>query len=320
MRLIVDNYAIDEPIINILKKIKYECNGAYLNYMEDKGEDILVQCPFHNNGQEKHAACYVYNERMGDLEPGFFHCFACGEQGPLYKIVAHCLSLNDNDARMWLKNNFGGALISQAQYLPEISLCNKATKKVLDEGILRNYDYYHPYMWERKLSKEVVDKFRIGYNPKNHSITFPVRDEKGDLVMITERFINFKRYVIPKEVDKPVYLLNEILKSGITSVVVCESQINCLYSWSLGYPAVCLFGTGSEHQYELLNKSPIRHYYLAFDSDYAGKKGLNRFLNNIRDDVIVDILPIPPNKDLNDLSESEVRNAFNYLVDSDTIL
>ena len=63
-------------------------------------------------------------------------------------------------------------------------------------------------MWERKLSKEVVDRFRVGYDPQRRMLTFPVWDEKGHLVMITGRSVQTKMFHIDKEVDKPVYLLN----------------------------------------------------------------------------------------------------------------
>ena len=29
----------------------------------------------------------------------------------------------------------------------------------VDESILKDYDFYHPYMWQRKLTPEIVDKF-----------------------------------------------------------------------------------------------------------------------------------------------------------------
>ena len=34
----------------------------------------------------------------------------------------------------------------------------------VSEEELESYRFYHPYMWERKLTPEVVDKFDIGYD------------------------------------------------------------------------------------------------------------------------------------------------------------
>lgn len=88
---------------------------------------------------------------------------------------------------------------------------------------LNQYDYYHPYMFERHLSKEVIDRFRIGYDKRIQAITFPVYDEKGKLVMVTKRSVLSKRFYIPSGVDKPVYLLNEAIKNNLTTVYVTES-------------------------------------------------------------------------------------------------
>lgn len=101
-------------------------------------------------------------------------------------------------------------------------------------------------MWKRHLTREVVDRFRIGYDKEKDAITFPVWDEKGNLVMITERSVTSKKFYIPSNTEKPVYLLNEVLKCGYNKVYVVESQINCLTLWSWGYPSIALFGTGSK--------------------------------------------------------------------------
>lgn len=41
-------------------------------------------------------------------------------------------------------------------------------------------------MWKRKLSKEVVDRFEVGYDPKQNMLIFPVRDEKEYLDSLQE--------------------------------------------------------------------------------------------------------------------------------------
>mgnify|MGYP003317035844 CR=1 FL=1 len=123
--------------------------------------------------------------------------------------------------------------------------------------------------------------------------------------MITSRSTVDKRFYIEKDKDKPVYLLNFIKEDNISTVYVCESQINALTLWSYGYPAIALFGTGSSYQYEILNRSPIRNYILCFDGDEAGDKGRARFMKNIRNDVLVSYKKIPFGKDVNDLSKEE---------------
>ena len=151
-------------------------------------------------------------------------------------------------------------------------------------------------------------KFKIGYDSETNSITFPVWDEHGKLVMVTERSVNTKHFYIPEDVIKPVYLLNFIKKENITTVYVVESQINALTLWSWGYPAIALIGTGSPHQYEVLKKSGIRNYILCFDGDEAGDKGTNRFKKNMSSDVFISTKLIPRGKDVNNLTKEEFDN------------
>ena len=73
---------------------------------------------------------------------------------------------------------------------------------------------------------------------------------------------------------------------------------------------MALFGTGSDYQYEVLNKSGIRVYNLCFDGDEAGDNGIRKFLANIRKDVIINIIRIPRGKDINDLSYDQVEHII----------
>ena len=123
--------------------------------------------------------------------------------------------------------------------------------------------------------------------------------------MLTRRSVNSKKFIIDKEKQKPVYLLYYLKKRNIQEAYICESQINALTIHSYHLPAVALFGTGSDYQYDLLNKSSIRHFILCFDGDDAGKKGIKNFIQNIKKDAIVSILNIPEGKDVNDLSKEE---------------
>lgn len=313
MQLKVKNRIITEPIINILKTARSEANNGKLKDIVDKHNgNLLISCPCHKNGLERKASCTVALATDTDLEPGFAHCFTCGYNAPLTQIITDVFDADDiSFGEEWLVERFGTTLVSTVELLPEITLERKVKEqKFLDESVLLDYDYYHDYMWYRKLSKEVVDMFRIGYDKTRQAITFPVYDEKHRLVMITARSVNTKMFFIPSDVEKPVYLLHHLLENNIKTAYVCESQINCLYLWSLGYPSICLFGTGSAHQYEVLRKSGIRNFILAFDGDEAGRKGAYRFRKNMPNDCFITDVLLPAGKDINDLSPEEVHSLL----------
>lgn len=215
-------------------------------------------------------------------------------------LVEHCTGWSQDISKQWLIDNFSDLLIEYRDLLPEI-VTEKRQPDYLPEESLKPYEHYHLYMWERKLSKKVVDLFQIGYDSEQKAITFPIRDEAGGLVGISRRSVKGKFFSMPDNIVKPVYLLNYIKQWGITRVYVCESQLNALYLWSHDRPAVALFGTGSDDQYEILRRSGIREYWLAFDGDSAGWLGAKRFKEGIGRDVLVTTVQLPKGKDVNDL-------------------
>ena len=307
MELIVDNHIIDAPIETILKAVKSELRNGKLRVFERRGDNYSVTCPSHKGGKESHPSCQIYCGTSKDVEYGHMYCFTCGEQGPLWHFIAECFDETDEFGKEWLVSRFGDVYDGRTLNLEAFDL-GKREDDALDESCLDTLQKWHPYMQKRKLSKEVCERFKIRYDPKTECIVFPTWDENDRLVMLTRRSTESKMFFLEKDKEKPVYLLNYVKRKGINEVTVVESQMNALTAWGWGYPTVALFGTGTEHQYEVLNKSPIRHYYLCFDGDNAGRKGIRRFLKNIRKDVFVDIIIMKEGKDVNDLTEDEYNS------------
>ena len=307
MNLTIDKYIIDNDIENILRDIQHLCNNKYLKDIHRRGNNIAITCPHHKNGQESHPSCYVYASNKSDTIPfGYYRCFTCGEQGQLYKLVAMCLDISIEEGKQWLIDNYSHTFSEEILDLPEINISKQSSnQQILDEAILDKYNEYHSYMFERGLTEEVIKQFRIGYDRESNAITFPVWNEHNQLIGITKRSVSTKYFYIPENMGKPVYLLNYVCNNNITEVVVCESQLDALKCWTWGIPAVALFGTGSKKQYQILNKSGIRFYHLAFDGDLAGHHGAKRFIENIKNDVFIDVIKLPDGKDVNDISQEE---------------
>lgn len=314
--LMIGNHLIDAPMGTILNQLRHELTNGKLAQVEDKGDNFRVTCPSHKGGMESNGDCYIYCGNSKDMEYGTCHCFACGFSGPLYHFVGECFDRDDNFGRKWLIDRFGDTIVESTLRLPDFQLLPPACAKgdaVLhengtqapDESQLDSYQSWHPYMAQRRLSRDVCERFKVRYDPKGEHIVFPCWDERGRLVMCTRRSVHTKQFLIPRDVEKPVYLLNVIERNGINEATICESQINCLTLWGWGIPSCALFGTGTRHQYDILNRSGIRHYYLCLDGDEAGDRGIRRFLSNIRRDVFVDIILMERGKDVNDLTQEE---------------
>ena len=304
MRLIIENRCIKEPIDSILKVVRAET--GYLKDIFVKSNQVICTCPFHKDGREKKPACFVYSDVDKDFEYGTFHCFACGESGSLAKLIGKCYGKSFEFGKKWLVERYGNTYIEEIDYLPPLI---KEEKGFLPESTLDNFEYNNKDALEylinkRKLDKNIIDKFKIGFDKETNSVTFPCRDEHGNLVGIFKRNIYSKIFSIPKITPKPIYLLDNAIKNNYSEVYVCESQINALTLEGWGFPAIALVGTGSYDQYKVLSKSGIRKYILAFDGDLAGEIGTNKFKLNVSN-AIFEKVNIPPGKDVNDLTKEE---------------
>lgn len=301
----IHDIPLRESALNIILDVQRELTNGKLRDVIDGNEDIRVTCPCHSSGKEKTASCFVRKEDFT------WHCFGCGEKGGIGKFVARCFDISYKAAEDWLLAKYGDTNgTSEVLSLEPIRL-NSYTpdNDIIDESILSTFESYHPYMKKRKLSDEVIKEFEVKYDPESKSIVFPVRNEYGQLVGLTKRNVNYKRFELWKFRNKPVYLLYKILRDNIKHVVVCESQINCLFLWSCGIPSICLFGTGTKYQYDLLKKSCIIYYTLCFDGDNAGHKGAERFKSQFKN-VFVDEVEMPEGKDINDFDEEIVKQLF----------
>ena len=312
MRLKIDHKLITTPIDIILNTARSELTNGKLKDIRNHGRNILITCPCHKGGLESKPSCFVLNtDDDEEVEQGYAHCFTCGYAEPLPQVIADLFDKDIEFGKDWLCDRFCTSFVSEEDLLPAIELEPVLkTPPIMDETELLNYDYYHPYMWERKLTKEVVDEFRVGYDPARAAITFPVYDEKHRLRMVTARSVTTKRFYISEGVDKPVYLLYDLIEKGITTAYVCESQINTLTLRGYGYPAIGLFGTGSKTQLETLRNSGIRNYILCFDGDFAGRKGAKRFKKAMRNDVFITDVVFPQGTDVNSISKEDFENLL----------
>lgn len=316
MKLIINNKCIDTPIPVILKKLKSELkNGLLSDIGEVERDNVLVTCPNHKNGMERHPSCNIYcREDNPNVEYGKVHCFTCGYTASLPQFVGKCFEETEAFGKEWLLENFGTSYNSNYLCSPEINIDKSKKNKFLNENELNKYAFYHPYMWKRKLSKNVVDYFKIGFDSKSNSITFPVWDSSNRLVMITRRNVDSKIFNIPKDVEKPVYLLNEVIKQGITRIIVTEGQIDALTAWSYGVPAVATMGSPSYKQIQSLNFSGVRIIITMFDNDVAGKRFTKKIDELIRKDIILLHAKLPRvAKDINDLTQQQFEEVMRNL-------
>ena len=317
-------------ILNIL-----QAEGA-VRLNKINGDWYSMYCPFHSNGQERRPSSGMLlreQYKNGRLDPaGWFHCFTCQksieipefikELRTLYEISESALSriqeiigaeYEATDSTSLIPDNMMKVFNSNQAVNYMLSMMNTKRKIITDEE-LSKYRFTVPYMYERGLTDELIEKYDIGVDMdfvppgrkrKVPCITFPVKDENGNCLFVARRSIANKNFFLPEAIEKPVYGIYELPKNT-KSVVVCESCFNALTSVKYGRPAVALFGTGNTYQVNQLRRLGVREFILGFDPDEAGARATRKWKKILRDVAIVwSFDGIPEGKDINDLSFEE---------------
>lgn len=311
----IKNKEIDVSVLEVLETFReyyHQRTGRIIlkDIVDNGGENLMVTCVGHKEGNESKPSCGVLKTEHNHRPAGTFHCFTCGYTATLPQMISDMLGHEDGgiEGEKWLISTFIENLYEGRDKLSfDFNRTKKAvSKNYITEQELEKFRYYHNYMWKRKLTRKVVEMFDVGYDKESRCITFPVNDLTGQCLFVARRSVDTKTFMLPKNIDKPVYGLDKVIKSGQSEVIVCESVFNALTCYVYGnIPGVALFGTGSTKQYDILKSSGIRHYILAFDGDDAGDKGRKRFVEAMKDYGFISYLEIPRGKDLNDLSKDE---------------
>ena len=303
MSIFVRDRIINKDIIDILYDIQSSCRNGKLRTIEDRGEEIRVTCPKHSQGRELVPACFIRKE------DGIFHCFVCDFKARDFsKFVGECFDKSQEYGEDWLIANYASDYVNQGLMLDKIDLNSKIEQSSLDESILDKFESFHPYMTERHLTKDVIDKYGIKYDPATECIVFPVRDINGKLSYLTRRSVEGKKFIIDKNASKSdIYLLNYVKNEK--TIFVVEAQLSALVMNGWGIPTIGMLGAGtSEEQIQTLNNTGIRRFILCYDNDSAGWKGVNRFKKYINKDRFIDIITLPKGKDPNDMTEEEFKS------------
>lgn len=310
----INNVEFNTDLYTILVELQKQLRINGINYLmdlKDSGNDVMISCPFHNNGEEKHASAGI---RKSD---GLFHCFTCNKVVSLPEVISYCFGKNDVGGFYgwnWLLKNFSS--ISSSERKPiELSINRKENINeqvtYISEEELDSYRYYHPYMFERKLDYRVIELFDIGYDNKTNCITFPIRNIDGKTYSIARRSVVSKYFNYPSNSIKPVYGLYEITKSYEKypeTIIICESMLDALVFWTVGKVAVALNGVGSSLQFKQLNSLPCRKFILCTDMDKAGLQARKNLRKELRNKIITEYILPKGCKDANDCTREQLLN------------
>ena len=315
----VGNYIITTPLYDVVTRLRMALTNGKLKEILSwhEGEDnIVCTCPsrHHKGGHERSAAMNIYVGGSSKIPYGLCKCWACDYKTDFVGFVAECFERSRDYAEHWLIENFGVYSRRAVDLGEEITIGRKKAFSGIDSSFLDQFQPWHPYLGERKLSREVCALFKIRYNPNTSEIIFPCFNTLGKIIMLPKRHIYYKRFYLDDSMEKPVYCLDYIKNNNIDTVIMSEGPFDVLTAYTYGFPAIGTFGNPSPEQIEAINNSCIKTIYLCFDNDEAGRRFSNVFKSSLSNRILIKEVTYPSGKkDLNDLSKDEltlmIKNA-----------
>ncbi len=121
------------------------------------GDNFVGLCPFHN---EKTPSFFVSNIR------GSYHCFGCSAHGDVFEFISQTEGLSFKEALERLASVAGVELPKNLNITKESDKLFSTLNLAANWFVQKNQGVID-YLKQRKISPEIIDKFKIGYAPNS---------------------------------------------------------------------------------------------------------------------------------------------------------
>ncbi|MCF8451202.1 MAG: DNA primase [Taibaiella sp.] len=158
--------------------------------LKKRGSSYIANCPFHN---EKTPSFNV------SAAKGIYKCFGCGKAGDVVTFIQEHEKLTYPEAIRWLADYYKITL-QESERTPEQQQQQQAGEAL---RILNEYaaTYFHDtllnneegqlvglsYFKQRGFRKEIIERFRLGYNPERGDVFYTTAIAKGYTAEMLER-------------------------------------------------------------------------------------------------------------------------------------
>lgn len=254
-----------------------------------RGDEIRIGCLYHGTDNSMHM--YI------NTAQALFLCHRCGEKGNAKRLAKELGDVWDGGA---FENHEASGSES---FFSKLDIYNDAA--LWYQGQLDPAHYSYTYLTDKRgLTKETIEKARIGYAPNGGGLFGHLRmrghdrddivasglvnDGGGDFfrdkivipyfasgfcVQLRGKDINGK-YLTPPDQDARLYGLDEVKEAE--EVILTEGEFDALSLRQLGFAAVSCPGAGLFKEEWSSWFENYRRIYICFDPDEAGKAGAER--------------------------------------------
>jgi DNA primase len=284
------------------EQVKRVLTGAGIDIEAEYGTDYIVFCPYHNNNRTP----------AGEVskDHGMFFCFGCQTTKTLIEFVMYTSNRTYFEAVRYIKSKEQETSIEESV---NKALINKPEFIQYDELLIKrlnNQALESPrairYFEGRKITKESIDKFNLGYSEKQDSVTIPIHSPDGMCIGFVARTIEGKEFKntpgLPK--GKVLFNLHRIKTSNIVYVV--ESSFDAIRLDQVGFPSVATLGANvSAAQIRLLEKY-FNSVVLIADNDDAGMIMRDKLIEKLGP-IVTSVYIDKKYKDIGDMDDEAIK-------------
>jgi DNA primase len=239
-----------------------------------------------------------------------FFCFGCQTTKTLIEFVMYTSNRTYFEAVRYIKSKEQETSIEESV---NKALINKPEFVQYDELLIKrlnNQALESPrairYFEGRKITKESIDKFSLGYSEKQDSVTIPIYSPDGMCIGFVARTVEGKEFKntpgLPK--GKVLFNLHRIKTSNIVYVV--ESSFDAIRLDQVGFPAVATLGANvSAAQIRLLEKY-FNSIVLIADNDDAGMIMRDKLIEKLGP-IVTSVYIDKKYKDIGDMDDEAIK-------------
>ncbi|NBP55198.1 toprim domain-containing protein [bacterium] len=283
-------------------QIKRVLAGSGITVEKEAESEYIVFCPFHSN----------HRTPAGEINKftGLFFCFSCSKTADLIELVMHFSNRTYFEAVRFIKSkevetdillDINNKLVEKEEWTEfDMSIISRLHEQALISERAKEY------FIKRKISKESVIKFKLGYSEKQDMICIPVCNNEGLCVGFVGRSIEGKDFKNTTRLPKSKVLFNLNKVKTASKVYVVESSFDAIRLDQVGFPAVATLGANvSSKQIDLLQKY-FSDIIIIADNDEAGGNMKEKIVERLDGNVTVINLD-KQYKDIGDMEDNSIK-------------
>lgn len=288
-----------------------ELNYYNWNRVRVKGNEMLACSPFR---EENHPSFSV------NIETGLWQDWGSQDyygKGNLITLLSFLRNETPNEVEDYLLDKYGIDLSDTDKLELNIDF-NIDTKvdTIIDIETYKQYAYRHPYLSQRGISEKVQRAFKVGFDRQSNAVALAWHDVHGNIINIKFRSVKSKQffyYPTGQQLRNHIYGMHFIYRMNCETAYLVESEIDALYLWSQGLPAIALGGSKiSDKRKQLILRSPIKNLVIATDNDRVGQEIRQKVINLFIGYKELFDLQIPNNyKDVNEVPPEVLKTLAN---------